>query len=411
MRAHVAIPMAMLLVIASACGDAASRATDDFAAIDTLPGGVVRTLSVAPAERARWAIELLHVVQPADGEPGELLDPGDLALTEDGRVLVADEGAGHVSVYDADGNFVRTIGGKGEGPGEFRSAWLAVHGDTLFVQDPQVARGSTFRISTGEFLTSRHTACCYWAPLGVDGQGRAVMPMMRSESDTTIGPAAWFVRAAFGANTTDTVRVPQRPVSGKAPVWELRDGELLRGTVLVPLVPRDVPVADPRGGFITAWTGEYQLRVSRDGQDTVTLFGRSHTSARVTMPEKQAMVDARVTEMRSRTQGGMPEASLRSAFDPDLIPDVRPPFETFHVDPLGRTWVRRSLADTTVVELDLFSADRRWLDVVRVSGSLWPSTTWASIAWGADRVVTSGEDEAGRPLLRVFRIVRREAGG
>lgn len=405
-RATVMLAVA-LGVSVTACGDG-EGARGASMVIDTLPGGVVRTMSSAPADSGRWSFELLHEIQPPEGDSAELLQPNDIAITDDGTVLVAEGGSAHVKVFGADGAHVRSIGRSGEGPGEFRVAWITTRGDTLFVQDPRVARGSSFLISTGEFITSRHTACCYWAPIDVDGQGRAVLPAMRAESDTAEGSSMSFVRSPFGEGVSDTVRVPYRAAPNDDGLWEVREGDATRMTVSVPLQPRDVQHADPRGGFVTAWTGEYLLRVSSDGRDTVELYGRPFTPDAVSSSEKQDMVDTRIRDMTSRSgPGSVPEAVLRAAFKPDQIPDVRPPFETFHVDPAGRTWVRRSHADAGIVEFDLFSADRVWLDVVRGKAGEWPSTPWASIGWGKDRVVVPGEDEDGRPVVRVYGIVRR----
>lgn len=405
-RATVLLAVA-LCVSVTACGDA-EQSRGASLAIDTLPGGAVRTLSMAPSDSGGWALELLHEIQPPEGDSAELLQPSDIAITEDGTVLVAEGGSAHVKVFEPDGRYLRTIGRSGEGPGEFRDAWITTRGDTLFVQDPQVARGSSFLISTGEFITSRHTACCYWSPIAVDGSGRAVVPAMSAETDSAKGPSTSFVRSPFSSGVSDTVQVPYRASSERDAVWEVRDGDVTRFTVTVPLQPRDVQRADPQGGFVTAWTGEYLLRVSSDGRDTVALYGRPFTAAAVSAAEKQELVETRIRGMTSASgPGNVPEAVLRAAFKPDQIPNVRPPFETFHIDPAGRTWVRRSHADTSLVEFDLFSAERVWLDVVRGAGDQWPSTPWASIAWGRDRVAVPGEDAEGRPVVRVFAIVQR----
>ena len=39
-----------------------------------------------------------------------------------GRIFVLDDQAQEVRIFDPDGTFVRTVGKKGEGPGEFTSA-------------------------------------------------------------------------------------------------------------------------------------------------------------------------------------------------------------------------------------------------------------------------------------------------
>jgi DNA-binding beta-propeller fold protein YncE len=45
--------------------------------------------------------------------------PTNLAVDSRGRLYVADTGACHVQVYDASGNYLRTIGALGDGTGEF----------------------------------------------------------------------------------------------------------------------------------------------------------------------------------------------------------------------------------------------------------------------------------------------------
>ncbi len=400
--------LAVVCASVAACGDSAP-ASRDVVTVDTLPDGAVRTISAAPTDSGRWSFDLLHVIQPAEGDSAELLQPSDIAIADDGTVLVAEGGSAQVKVFAPDGTYLRSIGRNGEGPGEFRVAWITTRGDTLFVQDPQVARGSSFLISTGEFITSRHTTCCYWYPIGVDGQGRAVLPAMGGEADSAQGPSASFVRTPFNGGASDTVSVPYRETPGGDKRWEVRDGEAMRMVLSVPLMPTDLQRSDPQGGFVTAWSGEYLLRASSDGRDTVALYGRPFTPVTVTAGEKQDMVDERIEEMTAnRGPGSVPEAALRDAFKADDIPDVRPPFESFHIDPAGRTWVRRSYADTSIVEFDLFGADRVWLDVVRGNGTEWPWALWSSIAWGRDRVAVPGEDVDGRPLVRVFRIVKVE---
>jgi hypothetical protein len=401
------VQTAVFVVAVAACGGGDSSSSPRVA-VDTLPGGVVRTMSAAPVDSGLWSLELLHEIQPAEGAPGELMKPSDITMTAEGTVFVAEDGDAHVKVFDANGTFLRRIGQRGSGPGEFRVAWIAARGDTLLVQDPMAARASSFRVSDGSFITSLSTTCCYWAPLGVDGAGRALMHANHSPEDTT-RDAATFVRTAFGATAADTVYVWHRKTpTGPDNHWEVRNGDQLQMIITVPLRPREVIVVDPQGGFITAWNSEYLFRVSGDGTDTVSLFGRVFSPMSVSGAEKQAIVDARIADMTSGS-GGPPEATLRASLEANKIPDVRPPFERFSIDRSGRVWARRSLADTTVVEFDLFGPGREWLDVVRVPAEVWPKQQYTSEAWGTDRVAVPAEDDEGRPVVRVFRIVRKSS--
>ncbi|HEU6446872.1 MAG TPA: 6-bladed beta-propeller [Verrucomicrobiae bacterium] len=55
----------------------------------------------------------------AKTDGGQLFTPTNLALDSQGNLYVADTGAFCVRVYDADGNYVRTVGGAGDGAGQF----------------------------------------------------------------------------------------------------------------------------------------------------------------------------------------------------------------------------------------------------------------------------------------------------
>lgn len=70
--------------------------------------------------------------------------PG-LMVDAAGRVLVMRGQDASITVLDADGGFVRTIGGKGEGPGEFVSiGGMGFVGDTLWLQNWPMLHTSFF---------------------------------------------------------------------------------------------------------------------------------------------------------------------------------------------------------------------------------------------------------------------------
>jgi hypothetical protein len=90
---------------------------------------------------------------------GSLDDP-DIGFTRVGEVWVSPAGEVYVSerselevrVYDTDGRLLRTFGGDGEGPGEFRSiGWFGVLGDTLWVSDGTLHRTTLFSLD-GDLL-------------------------------------------------------------------------------------------------------------------------------------------------------------------------------------------------------------------------------------------------------------------
>ena len=69
-------------------------------------------------------------------------------------VAVTQAEPAEIRIFDLAGEFVRTIGREGAGPGEFRSVWwIDVVRDTLWTFDILLRRLSTFSV-TGEFLQS-----------------------------------------------------------------------------------------------------------------------------------------------------------------------------------------------------------------------------------------------------------------
>lgn len=407
LAALFAFAASALVAGAGACTAGADGAAT--VTVDTLPGGITHTVTSAPLEPDRWSLVAQRDIQPPELHSAELFDPSDIAIADDGSILVADSKPTVIKVFDAQGRFARTIGREGEGPGEFRSAHIAVRGDTLVVQDARNARATTFNWRTGELLSERRTSCCYYSPIGIDGDGRVLVRAMMSPPDSTLKNAQAFVRFSLNGSDADSLFAVERQDTPETDPWIVRDGERMVMSFGVPMQPRLTFAVDPTHGFLTGWSGDYVLRTSTDGRDTVALFGRPPSPSAISDAEKRSLVDARVASMKSDNFAGVSEQVLRTAFDPAAIPDTRPAYETFEVDAAGRTWVRRVAdpADSSTTAFDLFDTDGRWLDIVRVPAAGWTATAWGPSAWGRDAVAVVIEGEDGRPMVRVYGIARK----
>src|SRR5687768_9153162 len=123
----------VLAALLAGCGGAEASNLAE-AVVDTLPGGIQRVTSSGPTawsdsggitltEEARWSGE--------DGTTSEIGQPRSLAVDEAGRVYIVDTKPALIKVFTPDGDLIRTIGGEGEGPGEFRAGFIAVRGGSL----------------------------------------------------------------------------------------------------------------------------------------------------------------------------------------------------------------------------------------------------------------------------------------
>lgn len=69
----------------------------------------------------------------------------DIGIDDEGNIYLCDIGACNIKKFSPDGNFLKIIGRKGQGPGEFSMPWrMAVTSDRLFVYDGGNRRLCTF---------------------------------------------------------------------------------------------------------------------------------------------------------------------------------------------------------------------------------------------------------------------------
>jgi hypothetical protein len=70
------------------------------------------------------SIELVRTIGDVDSDDENLSfdSPADLAVDAAGNVYIADSRNHRIQVFDPEGRYLRTIGRKGQGPGEFMSA-------------------------------------------------------------------------------------------------------------------------------------------------------------------------------------------------------------------------------------------------------------------------------------------------
>lgn len=109
---------------------------------------VLRDGRLYVAERVEWRLQVLDLQGRFITHFGqeELRFPQALAVTEDGRVLVADRMDNRIRIFK-DGRLIERVGRNGSAPGEFRLVNdMTVVGDLLYVADSLNRRIQVFRI-------------------------------------------------------------------------------------------------------------------------------------------------------------------------------------------------------------------------------------------------------------------------
>ncbi len=79
-------------------------------------------------------------------------------VDESGRLYILDQGEAHVYVFDADGNYIKSIGKKGQGPGEFNLPFtMTVTGDQELVVEDLRSKINFYSLE-GNFIREIKTA-------------------------------------------------------------------------------------------------------------------------------------------------------------------------------------------------------------------------------------------------------------
>jgi hypothetical protein len=391
--------LSLLSLLLVSCGGA--RATTLARAVtDTLPGGIVRVMSSGPtawsdSTGARLVEE--GRFQGQDGTAAELGEPGSIAVDDAGRIYVADRKPAGIKVFTPDGKLVRVIGREGEGPGEFRVGFIAVRGAHLVLHDPQLARTSVWDTS-GAFLRSWHSSCCYWTDISIDRQDRVVIASPLASRDEKRGQP--YVRWSLEGAALDTIWMPRREGQKVWSITKQRGGKTVASmSTGVPFVPSIAGTLHPDGGFVYGWNGAYSIVRSLTGRDSTRLFGREWTPDPVTDERRKGEVDA----MIKGSGQNWGEDAVRAAFHLDDVPKTLPAYMSLRVDESGRVWVRRyAVTDTTRSYWDVFDSAGSFLGPVQAPlNVLW----WGRQAWTRDGFVAVIEDAEGRPTVVRFGLV------
>ncbi len=148
--------LTVAVVLLTACGR-----TERPAVIVADSAGIRVVTSFQPewTDSNRWRVSSLPVVSigSVDG-PGEytLYRVADALLLDNGTIIVAENGAKTIRLYDSLGVHVTTAGGEGAGPGEFQSITnlMRYRSDSLIVLQGLITQRASIFDGSGRFARS-----------------------------------------------------------------------------------------------------------------------------------------------------------------------------------------------------------------------------------------------------------------
>lgn len=324
-------------------------------------------------------------------------------------VLVTDRGAGRIYMLDANGHVLRTFGGFGDGPGEFRDLrWSRLLGSTLFAYDREHNRVTRIQID-GDDVTIE--------PVTPPAEGlvaTVVLGVLKGES-LVIGAQEATAQPKFsGVVHAPTELFVKKYLSGDSAV--ARTGSV-RGsdvyfhvwpdgwrTQLVAAMGRRSYIAVGQRAVIAIDNGGPQVfRVKLDGK--VDTF-------HVALSPRASVTRRDIESVRSRyLPTGSSDSRMRTAFDAMPIPDSAPLFAwrgEREVVPL----VAASNGDIWILPYSPDAPEPAWLVLDEDGEPIWTVRfDRESVLFDATRseVLLATENDEGAVVLARRPIVRRTA--
>jgi hypothetical protein len=357
-----------LAVLLTACGGAGPGASASGAVRDTLPDGTPRVsyAALATPEEASLITPDLQIGS-VEGEGADVFgDVRGIEADAAGEIYVLDYQAAEVRVFSPEGQHVRTLSRRGEGPGEIgASNGFVLAGDTLFVYDHSKWLMMGLDRSSGRELVRVPTPVQSYGYIWTgtrDDRGRFWKSTSHSDAPPTYPPEEGLQEGSARAylkvydpatESSDSLFLGQQTFAS----WVARVGESGYSYRGIPFRPTDVTVVDPSGGFWQASTGRYSVvRLSEDGDTTLVIEAAIEASP-VTAGDRTAFIEP----MAERS----PEDARIAQEILDVAPTVRPVLKRLFVDDEGRLWVERTSDAGEDPLWDVFSGDGEYRGSVR----------------------------------------------
>ncbi len=362
----------------------------------------------APLREVREILRLGDAVDVPDwltfaAEPRLMLDAS-------GRLFVVPGNDPRIRVLDSVGEFIRYIGNRGTGPGEFSYLYrTGFAGDTLWAQDMFAARTSFFDSTGAHIRTDANTGQPEM------GSGYATKMPLAEGRQLVVGPPG---EATEGQRARMAVAIGPRDESRADTVASVLEstameiegvGSFAHRLVAAPPVHARAP--DGSGVVVVDWDIDLPQRVAvrRYGLD-----GRLTAESTLDFDLREIPADVREAyieegiAMFRRTAEALPEtvgrqvpANLRAAvIRGSIIPDYYPPIATVFVTHEGRVWLRMTASGEDDEVSDWLVVGPDGAPEFRVSAP--PGVTFRAAQ--GDRVWGTGKTEMDIPYIVLYEV-------
>ncbi len=319
-----------------------------------------------------------------------------VAVARDGSIYVYDSPPSALRKYDASGQYVRTFGGRGQGPGEYMgSGGLAVAPDgRVLLWDSRSARVNVYTpdgtsLAPFKLRVTGNPSNSFI----LDTAGRVHIQQFRRGNP----PVLMWRRFRPDSTPPDTLFTP--PIANNPPWLTSTASEGSSVTTSVPFAAYGWSALSPFGYLITGRPDRYAIEVHADPAKPILSIRRNIPP----VPVPNRVRDSARTATTEQIRRGQPGWTWNA---PD-IPTTKPFYWIFQVADDGRIWVMLdpvrdgktpAMSPAQAGLFDVFEATGQYLGQVEIPATVVIHARRGDKVWG----VETGADDI--PRVVRFRI-------
>jgi len=287
----------------------------------------------------------------------------DIGSDEAGNIYLCDIQACNIKKFSAKGNFLKIIGRKGQGPGEFNMPWrMAVTSNRLFIYDMGNRRLCSLT-TDGEYIKS----------IGVQNtEGRPRNMRAHPGGDILVEREIIHYR--------DQDRPQDCIIQVFSPELELKNSlfthQVLRNkfrtiqgmfsNIIQPFTPDVLWYVTPDGKIVIGLAKDYTIEIHHPEKGLLSSFKHTYKPVKVTEQDKERFFSG-ITY--STSEGGSSEIpkEIKTLTE---FPKVKPAFDALFVDSEGNILVHtvRKDPEGSPPKFDAFSPEGKFIGTVNITG-------------------------------------------
>jgi len=286
-----------------------------------------------------------------------------IAVDDDGRIYVLDYKEAQIKVFDINGDYLKTIGRAGQGPGELASPYsiCVTEQNQIMIQDLNNHRMVFFSLE-GNYLKSISTAELIMVGSWIDSEGNIIGLV------STSGPEMQIVEL-------------KKFDSDLNPLNSYYSFSRSRGSSgFNPFMPELCWAVDRNDFVICGYPENYEIQIFNTGGMLEIKIIKDYEPVKITPDE--------IERAKKRLPGPMKLDT----------PKYHPAYQDLTVDEEGRIFVQtwEKTKDKSAFYFDVFDSDGRY--VAKIPMKFWPRI------WKKGKLYTIEEDEEGYQVVKRYKV-------